>query len=85
MLEDWKEALEELSDSTSAFINMALQAIRMRYGTQVLSRDEEHVVLLVPIEVWLDLEAHIEMFEAYDALITEREQIAQANTEGEMP
>jgi len=46
----------------------------------VMSRDEEHVVLLVPIQIWIDLEAHLEMFEAFEALMQERAQIGQADT-----
>ena len=79
-IEDLIEAFDDVNDTISAFSNLALEAVKIRYASQVLSRDEEHVVLLVPVGVWLDLDAHIAMFEAYEALMQERDQIGQANT-----
>ena len=72
-IEDLIEAMEDVNDTISAFSNLALQAVKVKFGSQVMSRDEEHVVLLVPIQIWIDLEAHLEMFEAFEALMQERE------------
>lgn len=79
-LEDMIEAMEDVNDTISAFSNLALQAVKVKFGSQVMSRDEEHVVLLVPIQIWIDLEAHLEMCEAFEALMQERAQIGQADT-----
>jgi hypothetical protein len=73
-LEDMIEAMEDVNDTISAFSNLALQAVKVKFGSQVMSRDEEHVVLLVPIQIWIDLEAHLEMFEAFEALMQEQDQ-----------
>ncbi len=83
-IENLIAAFDDINDTISAFSNLALEAVKIRYGSQVLSRDEQHVVLLVPVEIWLDLESHIEMFEAFEALMQERDQIGQAEqTEGD--
>ena len=79
-IEDLLAAADDINDTISAFSNLALEALKIRYQSQVLSRDEQHVVILVPVQVWLDLDAHIEMFEAFEALMQERDQIGQANT-----
>jgi hypothetical protein len=73
-IEDLIEAMDDVNDTISAFSNLALQACKIRFASQVMSRDEEHVVLLVPIQIWIDLEAHLEMFEAFEALMQEQDQ-----------
>ncbi len=78
------EGFELAMDGISATHNICKAALDIRYRSQVLSRDEEHVVLMVPVAEWLAMDDHIEMFVAFCAMDEEREQqIAQDKPQGE--
>lgn len=85
MARDWEETLrgfEEGLDGVASIGSIARAAVGVRYQANVLSADEETVVLMLDTALWDELDSQIEMFMTYMAMGEELQEI-QPPTEGE--
>jgi hypothetical protein len=81
---DWEETLrgfEDNLDGVASIGSIARAAIGIRYQANVLSADDEQVVLMLDTGLWDELDSQIEMFMTYMGMSEELQEI-QPPTEG---
>ncbi len=67
--EELLERFEKAMDAVTATGNLSIAAADLFLTARTLSRDEDHLVLLVDADKWLDMKGHLDMFLAVADMI----------------